>query len=72
MHQCACNFHELFLLTHAINHTIVHAPSYLMIPRAVGGRQGGREPGRIGGRKGTGDAREKGGKREFKDGGMRE
>ena len=37
MHQCACNFHELFLLTHAINHTIVHAPSYLMIPSAVGG-----------------------------------
>ena len=33
---------------------------------------GGREPGRIGGGRGTGGGREGRGKREFKDGGMRE
>ena len=36
------------------------------------GGAAGREPGRLGGGSGTGGGREKGGKREFKDGGMRE
>ena len=36
------------------------------------GKTGGQEPGRIGGGRGTGGGREKGEKREFKDGRMRE
>ena len=37
-----------------------------------GGETERRQPGRIGGGRGTGGGREKGGKRVFKDGGMRE
>ena len=55
-----------------VNTGHAQAPSYPTTPNAVGGGHGGREPGRIGSRRGTGGAKEKGRKREFKDGGMRE